>query len=545
MNKSTVKKSDFNIQDYVDKHYIEKRNGKTINRFMFTDKRIDDLPFIEEGIIDFKDSQTDKNLFIKANLVIRISKTTKVFYPQFNGKMGKKLGNWMKRPKSGGHIPKGLLTTTMAKELFKERYEDQEALDDRVSYMKRKTILDYIENHYTEDRKDTPLDSGKCTPLSTKTKKVLLADFRPWLDFKLEDVNSGWAKEFKAHWSRKRRLEIDSETGEKKEISVSTGSMRKSFVIFKAMIGICKTLGYIAKNPLMNQGHLFPENPIKEKNHFIIDRGEVVKFIFSEEFEKYYPHTYTANFEGKIIVASVVLTGCRPIEIRSNYKNNFRINDRLINIESGLQKKTSHGRNTAIENDLYWQMVQLFIEKYYINNVDGRMFYSHNSSSGYVSETKYRYHWQAVKEKFGLDKNDLLYHNRHAMATVAAHEIGPEKAASMLGHSESIANKNYINTVSPKVRDVMRKIQNSDNTEQLREAHIESNSIERTDKIIELKAMPDSIRHLYEVFAGVREIPATDQLYYSDWLDFSAKIQQRINKSKLDEAAEDWYELIC
>ncbi len=544
MNKSTIKKSDFNIQDYVDKHYIEKRNGKTINRFMFTDKRIDDLPFIEDGPIDFKDSQTDKNIFIKANLVIRITKTAKVFYPQFNGKMGKKLGDWMKRPKSGGHIPRGFLTTTMAKELFKERYEDQEALDDRVSYMKRKTILDYIENHYTEDRKDTPLDSGKCTPLSPKSRQNLLSAFEPWLNFKLEDVNSGWAKEFKAYWSKRRRLETDSETGEEEEVPISTGTMRKSFVIFKAMIGICKRLGYISKNPMMNQGHLFPENPVKEKNHFILDRGDVVKFIFSEEFEKYFPYKYIANFEGKIIVATVVLTGCRPIEIRSNYKNNFRIKERLINIESGLQKKTSHGRNTAIENDLYWQMIQLFVDKYYINNADGRMFYSHNSSSGYVSETKYRYHWQAIKEKFSLDKNDLLYHNRHAMSTDAAWEVGSAKAAAMLGHSESIANKNYRDPTSPAARKVLAKLQNSDSTEQRNEVDKENNEVKRTDKIIELKGMPDSIRHLYEVFAGVREIPAVDQLYYNDWLVFSAKIEQRIKRGKLDDAAEDWYELI-
>ncbi|MBE8232643.1 MAG: hypothetical protein HAW67_02825, partial [Endozoicomonadaceae bacterium] len=237
-------------------------------------------------------------------------------------------------------------------------------------------------------------------------------------------------------------------------------------------------------------------------------------------------------------------TGCRPIEIRKNYKNNFRIAERLINIQPGIQKKTGYGRNTAIENDLYWEMIQLFVDKHYIDNKDGLMFYSHNSSSGCVSESKYRNHWQAVKEKFALNKDALLYHNRHAMATVAAHEIGPEKAASMLGHSESIADKNYRNTVSPKVRDVMRKIQNTDNTEKLHEVTKENNEVKRTDKTIELKGMPDSIQQLYEAFSGVRDVPGTDQLYYNDWLDFSSKIEQRIKKSKLDEAAEDWYELI-
>jgi len=551
-NTNIVEKDDFEISDYIANQHIEIRNEKFINRFLFTDTRIEALPFIKNekigretksGLIDFKDSHTDKERFIKTNLVLRISKTSRVFYTQFNGKMGKKLGNWMKRPKSGGYIPRGFLTTSMARAELEERYKEQELLDDRVSYMKRKTLREYIENHYSIDREDTPMDNGKCTPLMSATKKMLLRDFQPWLDCKMEDVKPEWAKDFKSHFEKKLKKIIDQDTGEEKEVSISTGTMRKSFVAFKSMMGICKRLRYISKNPMMEQGHLFPENPVKEKNHFIINRGDVVNFIFSKEFDLYHSATYSANFEGRLIVATVVLIGCRPIEVQSNYKKNFRYEERLINIQPGLQKKTGNGRNNAIENDLYWEMLQEFINKHYIDNEEGRMFYSHTSGSGFVSVSKYRYHWQAIKGKFGLEENDLLYHNRHSMSTDASWEVGSSKASSMLGHSESIADKNYRDTVSPQAREVMRKLQNStENNSQVDNAK-EPPTTNSSEKIIELKGMPVSIKQMYDTFSGIRETPGENQLFYSDWLLLSTKIQNRLDNGKLDDDAEDWYEL--
>jgi hypothetical protein len=352
MNTDIVNKSDFRITNYIENRHIEKRNNKYINRFLFTDTRIDALPFIrgvtKNELIDFKDSHTDKERFIKTNLILRISKSSRVFYPQFNGKMGKKLGNWIKRSKSGGYIPKGFLTTTMARAELEKRYKEQELLDDRVSFMKRKTLRDYINNHYEIDRKDTAMDNGKCSPLMPATKKMLLRDFKPWLEMKMEDVKPEWAKEFKSHFEKKRKKVIDKDTGKEEEIPISTGTMRKSFVAFKSLMGICKRRRYISKNPMMEQGHLFPENPVKEKNHFIINRGDVVSFIFSEEFDQYHEYTHPANFEGKLIVATIVLLGCRPIEVQSNYKKNFRCKERLINIQPGLQKKSGNGRNNPI-----------------------------------------------------------------------------------------------------------------------------------------------------------------------------------------------------
>jgi hypothetical protein len=544
LNIDIVLKVDFKIGNYVANQYIEKRNNKHINRFLFTDTRIKDLPFITEGLVDFKDSHTDKERFIKANLILRITKTSRVFYVQFNGNMGKKLGNWMKRPKSGGHIPRGFLTTSMARAKLEERYKEQELLDDRVSFMKRKTLRYYIENHYAIDREDTPLDSGKCTPLMPATKNMLLRDFEPWLNRKMEDVKPEWAKDFKSHFEKKRKKEIDHNTGEEIYVPISTGTMRKSFVVFKAMMGICKRLRYILKNPMMEQGHLFPENPVKEKNHFIINRGDVVNFIFSKEFDQYHEYKNPVNFEGKLIVATVVLIGCRPIEVQSNYKRNFRHEEKIIHIQPGLQKKTGNGRNNAVENDLYWKMIQEFINKHYIDNEDDRMFYSPNSKSGFVSVSKYRHHWQAIKEKYGLEENDLLYHNRHSMSTDASWEVGSSKASALLGHSESIANKNYRDTVSPKAREVMRKLQNStENTTQL-DVESETPATSNEEKIIELKSMPESIREMYDIFSGIREVPGENQLFYNDWIVFLSKIQQRAEKGKLDDEAEDWYELL-
>jgi hypothetical protein len=189
-------------------------------------------------------------------------------------------------------------------------------------------------------------------------------------------------------------------------------------------------------------------------------------------------------------------------------------------------------------------MLQDFIDKHYIDNEDGRMFYSHNSISGFVSVSKYRYHWQAIKEKYGLEKDDLLYHNRHSMSTDASWEIGSSKASAMLGHSESIANKNYRDTVSPQAREVMRKLQNSKgNSEQEDNSGkitIQSNS----EKTIELKCMPESIKKMYDTFSGIREVPGENQLYHSDWLLLLSKIRNRFDNGKLDEDAENWYELI-
>jgi integrase len=544
-NTQNVTNKDFDITLYVESKYVEKRKNKYINRFLFSDTRIEKLPFFDEGLVDFKDSHTDRDRFIKTNLVLRVSKTSKVFYSQINGKMGKKLGDWYKRKKSGGVIPKGCLTTGKAREKLEEVYQENQLLDDRVAYMRRKTLREYIEKHYAIDREDTALENGKCTPVTKATKDTLLRDFEPWLDRKIEDVKPEWAKEFRSTWGNMTKKVTNDDKGKVETVPLkTTGTMRSAFGYFKAMMGICKSKGYIAKNPMKEQGFRFPENPVTEKNYFSLDRGEVVNFMFSDEFDQYHSNAHTANFEGRLIVATIVLSGCRPIEVRTNYKNNFRISERLITIQPGLQKKNGYGRNNAIENDLYWEKVDYFINNLYIDNPEKRMFYSHNSQTGYVSESKYRYHWQAVKEKFGLKEGDFLYHNRHVISTDVAERLGSKRSASMLGHSESIANKNYRDTVSSEVRTVMRKLQNSEeNNKQLdntKEAEVTSS----LGEIIELNAMPDSIKRMYDVFSGIRKVPAQNQLYQSDWLLFSSKIKQRLDSGKLDEDAEDWYELI-
>ena len=90
----------------------------------------------------------------------------------------------------------------------------------------------------------------------------------------------------------------------------------------------------------------------------------------------------------------------------------------------------------------------------------------------------------------------------------------------------------------------MRKLQNSIDSSSEVDNTKEAPTTDSSEKTIELKGMPPSIKKIYDIFAGIREVPGENQLLLSDWLLLSSKIKSRLENGKLDNEAEDWFELI-
>ena len=76
---SHVEHHEFNLS-----HYLHSSKITTKRSFEFKDRDIGKLPFLADTSIDLKDTGVDKEKSENADLVLRIGKTKKVFYPVYS-----------------------------------------------------------------------------------------------------------------------------------------------------------------------------------------------------------------------------------------------------------------------------------------------------------------------------------------------------------------------------------------------------------------------------------------------------------------------------
>ncbi|MFC1234382.1 phage integrase SAM-like domain-containing protein [Vibrio sp. F74] len=519
-------------------------NRKAERKFNFTDNYIKNLPQLSEGgPIDLRDIGIDEEKSEGAKLVLRISKSKKTFYPILpkfykgykKGLMGQKLGEWMQKPDSN-HFPKGFMNTKLARKALYTLVEEQHKLSRESHVFKKMTIREYLENgYYAADRERKPMKNHHFNPPTDDTIRNLLNQFPNHIDRKIGDIEETWVFELKTLWAKQ---------------GLTTGTMRGYYSKFNSMFNICHSMGYIIKNPIDNHYFLFPKNPAPSPQEldnkvFRWDIHGVISFIFSDEFNETYKELRPRdpNAMGKIIIASCVLAGIRPIEARRNWACNFDVEKQTLFIPLGLQNKTKNGRLVQIPHDLFWSEVNKYKET--LSDPNGFMFPSNTSLEGYASVSIYRYHWAALRQKFQLPESAFLYHNRHTLATLLKNTPGSEYlSATTLGDNEATANKYYASNDGDKAKLAMKNIYDStsfsknENLDEFNSKELDSLDTEIVPADIE--AIPSPLKPLYHLFINGKVLPGEGQMYRSQWSKFVSFVRHQHENESLGSEVTSW-----
>lgn len=518
LNYETVK--NFKIHNYIEAYKVAGNR-----KFRFSDADIKKLPLIY-GIIDLRDSGLEDEDAEGAQLVLRLSKTKKAFYPVINGRMGTKLGDWMTKPKSN-HMPKGFFNTSGARKELYKRVKQAKLLSRDAEHVSKLTIKEYAESLYSQDRERKPLKNGKFFVPTDQTLSIITNMFPKFINKKIRDVSEKWPFEFKQEWEKR---------------GITSSTMRRYYSAINGMINICVSMRYIENNPLDNHYYLFPENDRdKEINIYDWDYFEVIDFIFSNQFDEYYPKPRAANPEGKIIIATCIVAGIRPIEARRNFAENYDEKSRVLWIPAGLQRKTKTGRRMILPHDQFWNAVSSYKNDVLTNNDEPLMFPSNNTKTGYISESKYRFHWEAVRRRFDLNEDDLLYHNRHTFSTKVRETPGGKGLhASVIGDSVETTDKFYGGNTSKNAEKVIRQMY-EDSKKSTIKATVTPMVAGETNIIVDATSvgMPDSVKNLFETYKNGKPLPAPDKMYKEQWDKFVSIVKQ-ISESKTLEGADMW-----
>ncbi|MDG3088810.1 hypothetical protein P7F88_23195 [Vibrio hannami] len=549
-----IKASEFDLGDYLPSHKVIYKDAdrttaimlqqKAERKFNFKDSDIKKLPLLTEGSIDLRDTGVDSELAEGATLILRITKTKKAFYPILTkyykghkkGIMGSKIGDWVQKPNSS-HFPTGSTNTRKAREALYALVEEQKLLSRESHTFRKMTIRSYIEGgYYTADRERKPMKNSHFNPPTDDTIRALLNQFPDHLDRKIGDVEELWVYDLKAAWQAR---------------GVSTGTMRGYYAMFNSLFNICHSMGYLTKNPIDNHYYLFPRNPEPtpqelEKKVFNWNIHDVVEFIFSDEFDVRYREQKprSANPMGKIIVASCVLAGIRPIEARRNLASNYDVSKETIVIPAGVQNKTKTGRLVQVPHDIFWNEVKKY--KKTLSDQSGFMFPSNASKDGYVSQSVYRYHWTTLRQKFGLDDDAFLYHNRHTLASrLKTVSGGSQLSATTLGDNESTANRFYAANSSEHAKGMMQAVYDSSTkavepTEtNLRISSAVSEDAKATVNV-ELSTLPKAVRPLFNQFLNGKVLPDNGGLFAEQWQKFVSVVRHMRESKDLGADVDIW-----
>lgn len=544
MSLKRVKKEDFVLSHYV-------KNGlhaKKSTSFVFKVDEIKKLPLLEK--VEGKDETVDLFDYGESrkgfSLVLRISHSKKTFY--LKARAGKtvargamrKLGDFGYRTANRSRPAKGLIELAEAKRKFHELADQLMIQSEEAREVADLTIRDYLETMYAHDRDNYSVKSGKHHPLKSGTVKQLIQAFPHWIDRKVGDVKKEWVQEFVDYWDSLHLK--DSETGEiildpvtnKPVSSSSSETRRKKYTMLNAMFNMCALRGYIPNNPIDGQIGRFPRSKFKSDVSYDYVFEEIIDHLFNSEDIK-------GSLAGKIVVATMILTGARNSEIFKNYTSNFDCNERTVFIPAEISKNGAQ-RKLKIDNDLYWKFVDIYLEQHQTKNQFGHMFPSVKKNS-HATEAIYRPVWQSLKPI--LNQDGRLYDVRHTFARRVTKEFGISQAAEVLGDSIETAHKHYVQGDEEEKFASMSAVQQKTNSaEQEVSVSVQTSPpiMQNSEQIVEANEefMPGPVLRLLNMFKNGKVLPAPGQLYASQWQQFVNFVIKKHERSNLGEEVEDW-----
>ncbi|MEE1672863.1 tyrosine-type recombinase/integrase [Agarivorans aestuarii] len=549
MGLKRVKKEDFVLSDYV-------KNGlhtKKSTSFVFKVDEIKKLPLLDkmEGkdeTVDLFDYSESRKGF---SLVLRISHSKKTFY--LKARAGKtvargamrKLGDFGYRTANRSRPAKGLIELSEARKKFHELADQLMIQSEEAREVADLTIRDYLETLYTHDRDNYSVKSGKHHPLKPGTVEQLIQAFPHWIDRKVGDVKKEWVQEFVDHWDSLHLKDL--ETGKpvldpvtNKPVSTnSSETRRKKYTMLNAMFNMCAKRGYIPSNPIDGQIGRFPRSKFKSDVSYDYVFEEVIEHLFNSEDIK-------GSLAGKIVIATMILTGARNAEVYKNYTSNFDSKERTMFIPAEISKNNGQ-RKVKIENDTYWEFVALYLEQNHFINQFGHMFPS-TKKNGHATEAIYRPVWETLKPAF--NQEGRLYDVRHTFARRVTKEFGISQAAEVLGDSIETAHNHYVQgDEEEKFANMAAIQQTSREIEKPAQADFETPAKEppahqqdSSEQIVEANEefMPEPVLWLFNMFKNGKVLPTPNQIYASQWQHFVGFVTKKHERSDLGEEVEDW-----
>ncbi|MDK1287430.1 tyrosine-type recombinase/integrase [Pseudoalteromonas umbrosa] len=483
--KTPINHVDFKLEDYV-----AKTNRFADRLFDFKDDRIDKLPFVKGKVIELRDSYFPERGY---NLILRLTPTQKTFYVKTPKKSMVKLGVWKKRTNSR-HYEAGTLSTGKARELAAEHFESikYSTLDETA--IANMTIREYLETgQYTKDRSKFKIKNNKVKPLRASIVGAIAHGARSILDFKICDVSIGWLDLLKKDWN-----EAYVSQGNSKSKLKSKDTQRKYFTMINAMMGIWDTAGYIRKNPFANCASDFHDaaksmgkrqiNTINE-----VSTVELVEYIINE-----LPEDTPKQMHGKIVLATMVLTGVRNCEVYRNFRTNWNSFNRTITIPGEIILKTNDTRIIPIENDLYWDMMERYFSmgpEYYYETDKSFLLPNPHSKTGHASENCTAELWKKVKVRFGIPTNKRAYDLRHTFANNLRkenHDIA--QVAYYLGDDIDTVAKYYFSKDPEAGRDAIKRMHQQKKTTST-EVHQEDARVD-----IDESFMPTEVKRIFGMY---------------------------------------------
>lgn len=515
-----VNKANFKLTDY-----IPDRKVTRMTSFAFKEAEIAKLPLMEDKPVDIYDSGQERGEW---KLVLRLQKTCKTFHIRNRTGMRGKIGIWMPKPNSN-HYPDGFVSLAKARREFDKRIEELKALTTEAAEKQKWTIQHYLDEQYIKDRSKKPTKDGKIHPVTENTIKEIKQGFPIWLNKRLIDVNKEWPEQFSDFWNSKEY--VVPRTQERK-IGISSETQRKYYSMINAMLHICVKMGYLRHNPIDNQTYLFKRNEKKEIRTYEeeFDYQEIVNFIFDE---------CSGSQGGKLMIATIILTGARPSEIYRNKASSFNEKKRNVFIPGRISKNSGQ-RRIAIRVDRYWIEFRNFKNFLWWENNGNFMFPSNKAKAGHSGENIYKKIWQQIKHAYKIT-DGVMYDNRHTFATQTARESSVEVTAGLIGDSLETTYKYYYKNKEEDAEKVVEAIHNrkrnqTDNEEQSFTPTLSEHPI------VQLGKPPREVADFYEIFIGGKEVPGDGLLYKNDWLSFLAKVEQKIKRGQMGKEAEKWLE---
>ncbi|HDY8064968.1 hypothetical protein LO82_06405 [Vibrio vulnificus] len=523
MAKKLVKKAEFELSDFVNKN---RRHSSKKSVFIFKQSDIDNLPFISDGTIDLYDLSNQESGF---SFVLRLSNKEKTFY--IKAKKGKSVSiNAMRKigvfgvRVNGTRPPLPQIELSTARKIFNEKVIELKKTSSEAVEVSNLTIREYLETRYKDDRLNNNIKSGKRRPITDRTIKEIINSFPHWIDKKINSAHKGWVQEFEEYW---KQAEVrDKQTGEIRS-GTSTDTMRKKYTLLNAVFNMCALKGYIINNPIDGEIGRFPNSKFKSSINYDYNYEHITHAIFTNEDVR-------GSLAGKLIVATMILTGARNSEVYKNYLQNFNPEKRTIFIPSEISKNKAQ-RTLKIDNDIYWEFWHLFYEREYRDNPNQFMFPSVKSRS-HVTDGTYKPVWNSIKVIFGL--TGRLYDVRHTFARRANKAFGIAITAEILGDSINTAYEHYVKGDETEKLNNMSKIQTATGEPKITLPL----TTQTNDAIVNASSdlLPPSIRRHFNAFIGGKVLPEEGKMYKQQWDQFVAYIQRIHSRDNLGIEVDDW-----
>lgn len=187
------------------------------------------------------------------------------------------------------------------------------------------------------------------------------------------------------------------------------------------------------------------------------DDSEEIAFIFSDyQLEKLMAVAGTTSYRNITLIAIMVATGGRPIELLGTRIENINFKEKEIFVHASFSK-TGESRYLQFADDV-GELLKEYIEYERGNASDGWLFLNSYTGEKLLS---FRTPWETIKRRAGIEEG-RFYDLRHTFASkLIGDSVDIETVRDMMGHADISTTQKYIQSFSKNKKKAAKKIENS------------------------------------------------------------------------------------